>query len=434
MKVVFCLVAALLVATAQSHDFSKQKRYDGYQQWEITPRTKDQLKVLRKLMTSDPDLDFFRDPRALNHPVSVLIPPERKVVLHKWFARHNLPYTVTVEDMQKQMEPELKRLAARDLRYFDLDDYNDFEAILDKMEDLKAQCATGLTCELSTIGYSLEDRPLRLLTISKPGVNRRSMWIDSLIHAREWLTGASIMKILDHILNNYGTDTEVTTFVDTYDLYFLPVANPDGYAYSWALFGDRMWRKNRSPTNSIFGCIGVDLARNFDWNWSLEGASTQPCHQTYCGPSAASELETQHIAAEVLRIAGTSRLSSFLTVHSYGYYLIFPWSNTIDFAGVECEYPVDYDDMKDVADVTADAMEAVYNTVWERGTICEVLYPGTGGSDEWCKGVAGVKYTWCPEVRGNRFDPPASEIHKSFMEIWTGMAAMGARILEKEGP
>ena len=48
-----------------------------------------------------------------------------------------------------------------------------------------------------------------------------------------------------------------------------------------------MWRKTRSNYGTF--CTGVDANRNFDVNWSGEGASTDPCSNTYCGPSVESE-------------------------------------------------------------------------------------------------------------------------------------------------
>lgn len=72
-------------------------------------------------------------------------------------------------------------------------------------------------------------------------------------------------------LTSYGSDAEATRLLDTYDWYFLPVVNPDGYEYSWE--GDRYWRKN---TRLGALCDGVDLNRNFDQAWmSKYGLNTK---------------------------------------------------------------------------------------------------------------------------------------------------------------
>ena len=51
---------------------------------------------------------------------------------------------------------------------------------------------------------------------------------------------------------------------------------------------DRLWRKTRSYYEGN-NCIGVDANRNFDINWSGEGASNSSCSNTYCGPYKESE-------------------------------------------------------------------------------------------------------------------------------------------------
>jgi hypothetical protein len=48
----------------------------------------------------------------------------------------------------------------------------------------------------------------------------------------------------------------------------------------------------------------------------------------------------------------------------------------------------------------------------------------SGGTDDFAKGVAGVKYAFCPELRGNGFVINKSEIPLSFNEIWNGIVAM----------
>ena len=37
------------------------------------------------------------------------------------------------------------------------------------------------------------------LQIKKAGIGRKIIWSDSLIHAREWLSGATILKILNNV-------------------------------------------------------------------------------------------------------------------------------------------------------------------------------------------------------------------------------------------
>ncbi|KAH7982467.1 hypothetical protein HPB52_005104 [Rhipicephalus sanguineus] len=57
----------------------------------------------------------------------------------------------------------------------------------------------------------------------------------------------------------YGSDSTITTLLQTFDFYIFPVVNPDGYAYTFT--SDRLWRKNRSGGRR--GCRGVDPNRNF---------------------------------------------------------------------------------------------------------------------------------------------------------------------------
>ena len=67
-------------------------------------------------------------------------------------------------------------------------------------------------------------------------------------HAREWITPEMVRRLLDHVLTGYGTDDAITDLVDENELWFIPVANPDGYDFTFEE-GQRLWRKNLRDNN-----------------------------------------------------------------------------------------------------------------------------------------------------------------------------------------
>jgi hypothetical protein len=67
-----------------------------------------------------------------------------------------------------------------------------------------------------------------------------------------------------------------------------PFVNPDGYEYTWS--NTRLWRKNREP-NAGSTCIGTDVNRNYNEHWGEGGGSTNPCSDTFQGPTAFSSPE-----------------------------------------------------------------------------------------------------------------------------------------------
>ena len=55
--------------------------------------------------------------------------------------------------------------------------------------------------------------------ISKEGEGRKAIWLDSLIHAREWIAGATVLKIMDNVcylinlkLSNFCLFKVITAF------------------------------------------------------------------------------------------------------------------------------------------------------------------------------------------------------------------------------
>lgn len=123
------------------------------------------------------------------------------------------------------------------------------------------------------------------------------------IHAREWISPASVTYILKSVVENRN---QLPDPLRELEYYFLPVMNPDGYEYSFT--SDRLWRKNRSGSGV---CVGTDLNRNFDFNWAGKGSSLNPCSEIYRGKAAFSEPETQAVSKFILNLKGKLAVRSY---------------------------------------------------------------------------------------------------------------------------
>ena len=137
-------------------------------------------------------------------------------------------------------------------------------------------------------------------------------------------------------------------------------------------------------------CKGVDLNRNFGYHWGGYGASNDPCKETFRGPSAFSEPESRAIRNFLL--SGTADFKLYLTFHSYGQYLLYPW-------GYDKLDTRDWQDLKRVGDIAHNALRRLNNGVsYQVGSAAKMLYPASGGSDDWAKGGANIKYSYTVEL------------------------------------
>ncbi len=135
---------------------------------------------------------------------------------------------------------------------------------------------------------------------------RPAVLYNAMQHAREWLAGETCRRTLLYFTQNYDTtpdnpvEEEVTALVNTRELWFSCVSNPDGYEYTFTP-GNRLWRKNMADNNGngVRGEVvdGVDPNRNHATHWGLdnEGSSDSLISETYRGTGPDSEPETKAI-------------------------------------------------------------------------------------------------------------------------------------------
>ncbi|MDN5796858.1 MAG: immune inhibitor A [Intrasporangium sp.] len=124
-------------------------------------------------------------------------------------------------------------------------------------------------------------------------------------HAREWITPEMVRRLMHEVIDGYGRDPETTALLNKTELWFMPVANPDGYDYTFTT--ERQWRKTLRDNNGDGQTgvgDGVDPNRNFPykWGWDNEGSSTDPASETFRGTGPASEPETKALDSLMAKV------------------------------------------------------------------------------------------------------------------------------------
>ncbi len=86
--------------------------------------------------------------------------------------------------------------------------------------------------QLSSIGKSHEGRDIWLATITNfatgADADKPAFWVDGNIHATEVAASMACLYLIDHLVNQYGANDEVTRCLDTRVFYVCPRLNPDG--------------------------------------------------------------------------------------------------------------------------------------------------------------------------------------------------------------
>ncbi len=176
--------------------------------------------------------------------------------------------------------------------------------------------------ELKEIGRSLENRPIWALRIGERRGSNRKVLFMGCHHAREWIAVEVPYLLAEHLVTN-ANQSPVKEWLAKGEIWIAPMVNPDGHEFSRTT--DRLWRKNRRPNPD--GSFGVDPNRNYGYMWGTLNVNTSshvPSDETYIGPKAFSEPETQAIRD----LVGCERFRGVLTYHSYSQLILHPWGYT----------------------------------------------------------------------------------------------------------
>ena len=247
-------------------------------------------------------------------------------------------------------------------------------------------------------GTSLEGRVIRGVRFTKAPAGSPGVLFNSTQHAREWGAAVTTMFVGESLIAGYGVNPRITQLLDQAWIDVIPVVNPDGYVYTWTT--NRLWRKNRR--NNGDGTWGVDLNRNWAFQWGGGGASTNPNDETYRGVAAFSEPESQAMGDYFI---AHPTLVGHIDFHSYSQLVLSPWGYTTTF-------PANNDALVALGHDMKDAIARTTGAAYVAGPIASTLYIASGSAVDHAYGAHGVP-SYTIEVRDKGtygFVMPASEI------------------------
>jgi hypothetical protein len=314
----------------------------------------------------------------------------------KYYQERNRRTETEMKELEKEME---EKFSSGGFGFGSMGGFYTYSEVVTELDTMRMLYPNLITAKYS-IGTTLEGRTIWSVKISdNPDVNEGEpeVFYNALIHAREPAGMMSVIYFMYHLLENYGTDPEVTYLVDNRELYFVPVINVDGYEYNYQMAsnGGYMWRKNKRDNNlnGIFeeGYDGVDLNRNFGYMWGYNniGSSPDPSSEIYRGTAAFSEPETQ-----VLRdFCNDENFLIAVNFHSYWNVIFTPW-----------EYVLIQTPDSNLFNNTI-SLATVFNG-YENGWYIPDSYELNGSANDWMYGEQTSKpkiYAYLPEV-GNDND------------------------------
>ena len=287
---------------------------------------------------------------------------------------------------------------------------------------------------LVNLGASYEGRQIFALKISlDPGnndPNKPDVLITGCHHAREWISVEPPVYFANRLIDGYATDGWIRHLVDNVQIWIVPIANPDGLTFSQSsgnfdFTNERLWRKNRRPiSGACTPGTGIDLNRNYGYQWRLPGDSPCPNYrddaggsdqvdnETYRGVEPNSEPEVK--ALNALTGDPSHHFVARLDYHNFAELILYPWGHQVGLSPDDGILSVLGQRMSDVTFATAN-----HRYVSQRAYF---LYQTTGTSTDYAYGADKTPAAFTVELRPVCCDFAVSEsdISPVDRESWEG--------------
>lgn len=282
--------------------------------------------------------------------------------------------------------------------------YHTYAEIVTELRQLQSNFPA--ISQVQELGTSIEGRKILALKISDNAAVEEDepeiLFIGG-HHAREWIAVDVPFFLAKYLLENYDQDPRIRSLIDNGEIWIIPLLNPDGHQYS--VTSNRLWRKNRR--NNGDGTFGVDLNRNYSYEWGGPGSSGDTFSEIYRGPRAFSEPET----GIVRDLANRHNFVAMISYHNYSQLVLFPWGHTNSPAP-------DRTLLDQLATSLADSIFGVHAVRYTPQQSSD-LYLASGDATDWLYGeTRAPSFTIELRPRSSRpgFILPESQIQPTFEE------------------
>ncbi|KAI0512930.1 hypothetical protein F5B22DRAFT_289873 [Xylaria bambusicola] len=372
----------------------------------------------------------------INSHIDVVVAPDQLLA----FEELGLEFDVMHSDLGASITAEssrssLGRRQANNSSWFD--SYHDYQDHVKYFQTLNEILPDN--SEIISSGYSYENRSLFGIHLwGSGGPGKPAILYHGTVHAREWISTAVTEYLTYKLVTGYSAgDKDTRTVLDKYDFYIVPIVNPDGFVYTQTT--QRLWRKNRQPGPNGSDCYGRDINRNWEFAWDAnpQGASTNPCSQTYKGERPSDSPENQGLDKLVRQLRDGAGIKLYIDWHSYGQYILSP------FGYKETLYAPELGKWTKAAQIVSDAIRDSSRdlTVFTFGPSGATLYPTTGAAPDHVYSIGRAEFSYTIELRDigkYGFVLPPELIRPTVEEQWAGQKVLWTLLDEEffdgEGP
>ncbi|KAI5631638.1 zinc carboxypeptidase domain-containing protein [Phthorimaea operculella] len=315
----------------------------------------------------------------------ILVAPDLVQVVDRVANENELLTHIVIDDFEKIREECVSAGSFSWTSYYDVAGIHGYLRNMSRMYPKWAKVVSA--------GKSYEARDMLGLRIKTrtPGVTQKPIiFIESGIHAREWITPATTTYFINQLLTS--TDPAIQAMREQFEWHIFPTVNPDGYQYSCDY--NRLWRKTRSKSSN--GCYGTDPNRNWDYNWMTAGTSNDPCDDQYGGTKPFSEAETTNLK-NYLSHFNPAHLKAYIAFHSDAQRLLLPYSDT-------AKHLDNYDDMVKIGKVSKIYGYKVNKAIYlGPGTAKEILsYYNVADIHEYLRNMSNIYPEWVKVVSAGK--------------------------------